>query len=122
MEQRVGKHLLVECAQVPTAQIDRVETVEHLLHELIHIAQLTLLSRASHQFSPAGVTSIFLLSESHLSVHTWPEYGTLTLDLFSCQPSTPFEKVVEHLRQWAPQAVVRFQLLDRLIPESHEKA
>jgi S-adenosylmethionine decarboxylase len=43
----------------------------------------------SHQFSPQGVTAICLLSESHISIHTWPEKGEAAVDVFTCGESEP---------------------------------
>ncbi|MEM0963535.1 MAG: adenosylmethionine decarboxylase, partial [Bacteroidota bacterium] len=47
-------------------------------------AGATVLGAQFHQFQPEGVTGIVLLSESHASVHTWPEAGLVTLDVFTC--------------------------------------
>ena len=44
----------------------------------------TLLEMSSHQFYPQGVTVVGLLAESHISIHTWPEYGYAAVDVFTC--------------------------------------
>lgn len=44
----------------------------------------TLLNSMAHSFSPHGVTVIALLAESHVSLHTWPEYGYAAADVFTC--------------------------------------
>jgi S-adenosylmethionine decarboxylase len=43
----------------------------------------------SHQFKPQGVTAICLLSESHISIHTWPEKREAAVDVFTCGDSEP---------------------------------
>ena len=48
-----------------------------------------VLQTMSHQFSPQGVTAICLLSESHISIHTWPEKGEAAVDVFTCGESEP---------------------------------
>ena len=44
----------------------------------------TLLDEVAHQFTPHGVTALGLLAESHISIHTWPEYGYAAADVFTC--------------------------------------
>jgi S-adenosylmethionine decarboxylase len=47
---------------------------------------LTVVSRAFHQFSPKGATGVLVLSESHFSAHTYPEHGLVYVDVFCCNP------------------------------------
>ncbi|MBA3530357.1 MAG: adenosylmethionine decarboxylase [Ardenticatenales bacterium] len=68
---------------------------------LRHAAQqsgATVLAEQFHQFEPHGVTGVLLLSESHISVHTWPEEGLAVLDLFTCG-SADMARVVGWLRE-----------------------
>jgi hypothetical protein len=68
---------------------------------------LTLLSYHCHGLHPAGVSCVGVLLESHVSFHTWPTQGVITLDLFTCGPSSllPIVSRVEQLfsvpRPWA---------------------
>jgi S-adenosylmethionine decarboxylase len=48
-----------------------------------------VLQTMSHHFNPQGVTAICLLSESHISIHTWPEKGEAAVDVFTCGESEP---------------------------------
>lgn len=48
-----------------------------------------VLQTMSHHFNPHGVTAICLLSESHISIHTWPEKGEAAVDVFTCGESEP---------------------------------
>ena len=60
-----------------------------IITEAINKAEATLLSVASHKFTPQGVTIVALLSESHLSIHTWPEDKSAAIDVFTCGNSKP---------------------------------
>lgn len=53
---------------------------------------LTVVSRAFHQFEPIGVTGVLVLSESHFSVHTYPENNSVYLDIFCCSETFDPEK------------------------------
>lgn len=45
---------------------------------------LTVIDKKSYNFSPQGLTVLFLLAESHLGVHTWPEHNFLHIDALTC--------------------------------------
>ena len=53
------------------------------------LAQSTLLDLVSHKFEPQGVTAVAMLSESHISIHTWPEKGEAAVDIFTCGDCEP---------------------------------
>lgn len=50
---------------------------------------LNILKVADHHFSPHGYTAVYLLSESHMSFHTWPENKLIAFDLFTCGEVDP---------------------------------
>ena len=76
--------MLVDLWVDDASPLRRVETWETLLPEACRAAGATVLGSRFHQFEPDGVTGIVLLAESHASVHTWPEAGLATLDVFTC--------------------------------------
>lgn len=62
-------------------------------------AGATIVGDARHQFSGGGLTCVFILSESHAALHTWPETGTVNIDIFSCSPRLGSLAVIEDLRR-----------------------
>lgn len=77
-----GKHLI---ANIHSSLNDKLEVYEPFMTFITGIIQeyqLQELGRVSHNFSPAGFTAVICLSESHLSVHTWPEYGKINMDIY----------------------------------------
>jgi len=54
------------------------------LEKACEVAGATIISRSGHHFSPYGVTAVVVIAESHLAVHTWPEYAYAAVDLFTC--------------------------------------
>jgi S-adenosylmethionine decarboxylase len=44
----------------------------------------TVVNQAFHRFSPHGVSGVVVIAESHLCIHTWPEYGYAAVDIFTC--------------------------------------
>ena len=75
------KHLIGRVSGVHFKYIDEIEP---LMEEIAQKCKLTVVSRAFHQFEPFGVTGVLVLSESHFSVHTYPESDCIYLDIFCC--------------------------------------
>ncbi len=62
-----------------------IATLEALCNTAVSSAGLTQVQRLFHSFAPgSGVTGVVLLAESHLAIHTWPELGSVTLDIYVC--------------------------------------
>ncbi|HEX5660796.1 MAG TPA: adenosylmethionine decarboxylase [Polyangiales bacterium] len=81
--------MLVECRGCRREVLDDREALEEALRAAARAIGATVISAAFHAFSPHGVTGVLLLAESHLSIHTWPEYGYSAVDLFTCGNSDP---------------------------------
>ncbi len=64
--------------------ISRKEIIGPILDKIVEEVGLTVITHRHHQFEPEGVTSFYMLAESHLALHTWPEYGYVALDVFTC--------------------------------------
>ncbi len=60
-------------------------------------AGATVLGESFHQFSPQGVSGVVVIAESHLFVHTWPEYGYAAIDIFTCGDSANPEAAADML-------------------------
>tara|TARA_Y100000590_G_scaffold468297_1_gene650564 strand:+ start:1691 stop:2989 length:1299 start_codon:yes stop_codon:yes gene_type:complete len=64
--------------------LNNINELDNLLNEITKKFNLTVISTQKKKFNPIGVTILKLLSESHISIHTWPEYNKCSIDLFSC--------------------------------------
>lgn len=66
---------------------------EHFLINLLESAAIasgaTILKSVSHKFTPQGVTALCLLSESHISIHSYPELGKCYIDCYTCGSADP---------------------------------
>jgi S-adenosylmethionine decarboxylase len=93
----VGRHVLVDAWGSPPDLLNNPETVREALVAAIEAGGVTLIESCVHQFSPYGVTATATLAESHMAIHTWPEYGYFAADLFFCG-SGDTGRAVESLR------------------------
>jgi S-adenosylmethionine decarboxylase len=62
------------------------DEVGELFMAALHRAGATIVEAVSHAFPNSGLTSVLILRESHAVLHTWPETGTINIDIFSCTP------------------------------------
>ena len=78
--------------------IDDEEYIKNTLIEAAKIAKLEVLKVDTHKFQPYGVTGYALLSESHISIHTWPERNFASIDIFMCGNCDP-QTAVDYLQK-----------------------
>jgi S-adenosylmethionine decarboxylase len=79
-----GQHVLAELEGVDPALLDDVAFLRVTLERSLDRAGATVCDVVSKRFVPQGVTVLALLSESHASLHTYPEVGSVFLDVFTC--------------------------------------
>ena len=91
----IGHHYIAEASGCDPNVIGKVESVEQILVRAAEVAGVQVWSISFHRFSPNGVSGVVVISESHMSVHTWPEYGYAAVDIFTCGGDAKPEKAVE---------------------------
>ena len=124
-----GLHLtadLAGCAAQAPAMTDPAALRAACL-EAVSASGLRAVGELFHRFSPlpgspqpAGVTGVVLLAESHLAIHTWPERGVVTLDVYVCNlgadHSAKAETLLRHLQALFSATEARLQCLHRVLP------
>jgi S-adenosylmethionine decarboxylase len=109
-----GQHLIADLQGA--SQLADVEHVKRCLIEAAAAAGATLLEIRLHSFGPGqGVTGVAMLAESHISIHTWPEYGSACVDLFMCGRSHDLDAALDTIVQLLGAHVTRHTLLTRAI-------
>lgn len=80
----LGNHILVEFMGCIPEIMNDVSVIEEAMVNAADIAGATVINSTFHHFSPYGVSGVVVIQESHLAIHTWPEYGYAAVDLFTC--------------------------------------
>lgn len=100
--QALGKHVLAEFYKCDSAIINDVALVEKSMIEAAKRAKATVISSSFHHFSPFGVSGTVVIAESHLAIHTWPEYGYASIDIYTCgetiEPWVAFKYLVKKFK------------------------
>ena len=82
-----GRHLIIDL--YGAKNLDDEALIERAFRACIDACGATLLHIHLHKFTPNGVSGVAVLSESHISIHTWPERGYAALDVFMCGKAMP---------------------------------
>ncbi len=80
----LGRHILVEFACCNPDVMNDVTGIEQAMVKAAEDAGATVINSNFHHFSPYGVSGVVVIQESHLAIHTWPEYQYAAVDLFTC--------------------------------------
>jgi S-adenosylmethionine decarboxylase len=80
----LGRHILAEIYGCDAAILNNCELIEKFMVEAALEAGAEIREVTFHKFSPQGVSGVVVISESHLSIHTWPELGYAAVDVFTC--------------------------------------
>ncbi len=94
----LGKHIIAELFECDSDTLDNVDAIKKSLLEAATASNSTVINYNFHRFKPYGVSGYVLIAESHISIHTWPEYGYAAVDVFTCGDKTDPWKGLEVLK------------------------
>ncbi len=81
-------------------QLDDPERLLGAINAACEVGGFTILHTHLHRFSPQGITATAVLSESHIALHSWPENGTLFIDLATCSGAEATSRAFDELCAW----------------------
>lgn len=80
-----GTHIIIDISNIiDNEKLKYSSTIIPILDKIVEKFQLKVVEKALHQFEPFGFTGVYVLSESHLSIHTFVEERKIALDLYTC--------------------------------------
>lgn len=79
--------------------IDSPKEIKKILITAARKANNTPVKVVVHKFSPQGITGVILLAESHIAIHSWPEYNYVAVDIFTCGKKTSPRKALDYLKE-----------------------
>jgi len=80
----MGSHLILDFHGVTSVDLNSYEEVHNVLLSAIKKTDCTVCGHQVKTFDPQGLTIVYLLSESHMSIHTWPEHKACAIDFYNC--------------------------------------
>lgn len=92
----LGKHVILEMWDAN--HTNSPDTIRQALTAACEQGNLKLLRVLIHQFEPFGVSGIAMIAESHIAIHTWPEYGFIAVDIYSTSKEADISKVADAMK------------------------
>ena len=108
-----GQHVLAELEGVDPDLLDDEGFLRETLHSALSRSHATVCEMIAKRFEPQGVTVLALLSESHASMHTYPEDGSIFIDVFTCGHTAQPERAVQLLAEALSPTSVNTQTIHR---------
>jgi len=95
----LGKHVIAEFYNCDVDAIKDVKRVEEAMVGAANATNATIVDVVFHSFNPYGVSGVIVIAESHLAIHTWPEYGFASVDIYTCGEEVQPWKAYEFLEE-----------------------
>jgi len=111
--QFVGRHLIAQYYDCDPSALENVKMVSQKMREAVKASGAHLLKESEYFFPPNAMTMVLLLSESHASIHTYPEHRACFVDLFTCGVTCSAEKFDAVLRDYLKPGRVESNIIAR---------
>ena len=96
-----GKHMICDIKEIKNYELlNNPLQINVILNNICEKYNYTILDKVEHQFQPQGLTILYLLSESHISIHTFPEREYFALDIYTCrhyEDNSVYEEIYGYL-------------------------
>ena len=113
-----GKHYMLDFHDVDLSVLESVDGEASVIQAIVD-SGMTFLGSRSHLFPGGGLTSVFLLSESHLSFHTWPEHSFIAIDIYTCGNSLAADRLVKSMYDMLKPRTSKVSYIERGSDLSH---
>jgi S-adenosylmethionine decarboxylase proenzyme len=95
----VGHHILLELHDCNVALLNDVQQIKTIMCQAADKAKATIVTEHFHHFSPYGISGVVIIQESHLTIHTWPEFGYAAIDIFTCSSKLDLQEAVHFITE-----------------------
>jgi len=117
----LGRHLIAEYAECNGDKLDDLEHIKHSLLEAVRRSGATIVNSVFHRYAPQGVSGVVVIAESHMSIHTWPEYNYAAVDFFTCGQAVDPYLANEYLKNSLGSTKATVTEIPRGIPSASQE-
>ena len=109
----LGRHILAELFECQPDILNDVQRIENYMKRAAIECGATIVSSTFHTFNPHGVSGVVVIAESHLTIHTWPEYRYAAVDVFTCGETINPEVAIRALKEYLRAASIKTVQISR---------
>lgn len=109
----LGYHYIAELSGCRREILESIDLVKEIITNAALAANAEVREVVVHKFSPQGVSGVVVIAESHLSIHTWPEYNYAAIDIFTCGQNTKPDAACRHIAEKLEAGTIRQIVVER---------
>lgn len=117
----LGTHHLVEFFGCCVQSINSREVIREAMLAAAEVAKATVVADVFHEFNPYGMSGVVVIAESHIAVHSWPEHGCASVDIFTCSEDMDPLAAIDFLRERFKAEGVQVKMLSRGVSQHVEE-
>jgi len=110
-----GTHIIIDISEIKNNQILKYQSsIIEILNKIVYKYKLNVVGKAIHQFEPFGVTGVYILSESHLSIHTFVNERKTAIDLYTCTSFNDINDLEDFFKSlFGNDCLIRYKIIER---------
>ena len=97
MSNNIGYQVLIDFYGCDYDKMEDIEYVKEIMRNLAKKLNTDIRQEAFEKFEPYGISGVLIISESHITIHTWPEYRYAGIDIFTCSKKADYKDSIEYL-------------------------
>ncbi len=104
----LGMHIILNFYGCDSSKLNDYDFLKKTVDEILDKMKVSKIGEMNYKFEPVGLTYVIGIKESHISIHTWPERGEATIDIYTCGKESPllgYEILVEKLKPKTVDAI-----------------
>jgi S-adenosylmethionine decarboxylase len=109
----LGKQIIADLYYCDEKLLNNLDHVRRIMIEAAEKANTQIIDHKFHKFKPQGVSGVVVIAESHVAIHTWPEYGYAAVDIFTCGNRSMPRLALRHISQALKAKRVRYREVER---------
>ena len=110
----LGRELIVDVEDIEEYSVlETIDGIKPLMEKIIENCKLKVVGKCEHQFTPYGATMLYLLSESHLTIHTYFKERACSINLYTCNANTDFTEALDVIYKFFKQPYIIKKVMER---------
>ncbi|MFV0395692.1 MAG: adenosylmethionine decarboxylase [Coprobacillaceae bacterium] len=112
MKITIGLEAVIDISDCNTNNIHDYKYLQKIMYYIAKTMKTTIVGEIHHQFTPHGITIMAIVADSHIAIHTWPEYNHVSIDIFSCNKYIP-ETLINYLGEILYSKDIKYHFIER---------